>query len=117
MKLLKSAFIALTVLFGSISTALALEPTQAVDMIQGRIAETIKAIEDGADKETVLDMIKNAKKLSKEINANDLAAAKTQRAVAPMKKASAAIKKGKTEKAIAALKKSEQRWETVRDAF
>ncbi len=117
MKLLQSALIALTVFFGSISSAFAVGPTEVVDMIQGAIAETAQAIESDADKKEVLALIKKAKKLAKEINANDAAAAKTQRAVGSLKSASAAYKKGNTEKALVELKKAEERWEKVRGAF
>lgn len=119
MKLIKSAIVALTLLFsmGLFSSAWAVGPEQVVDMIQGKIAETVKAIDEGASADDISSLIAYTKKLAKEINVNDKAAAKTQKAIAPLKKAAVAVKKGDLEKAKDQLMKSEERWETVRKAF
>ncbi|MCK4841427.1 MAG: hypothetical protein KAT04_06040 [Methylococcales bacterium] len=124
MKLLKSVAIAaaLALSLGSFSTtAVACEdgrtcygPEQAIDITVGLVAEAIKAADDKSGKQEVMNLIKQAKSASKEINANDVVDRKRQRAVGELKKAKKALKNddfqtaedhlGKAEKGFAALK-------------
>ena len=78
MKLLKSAVIAFALAFslGSFSTTVAacedgrtcFGPEQAIDLVLGRIAESMKAINDGEEADKVQKLIKRAMDAKKEIN-------------------------------------------------
>lgn len=125
MKLLKSAVvaIALAVSLGSFSTtAVACEdgrtcygPQQAIDITQGKIAEAMRSIDDGDEKDTILGLIKAAQRSAKEVNANDKVAAHIQRAVGFLKKARGAVKRGKLVEATERLIDSEKKFESIKD--
>jgi len=118
MKLLKSAIVALTLALslGSFSTAVvACEdgrtcygPEQAIDLVLGRIAESMKAINEGADADTVQKLIKKAMDAKKEINASDIVSRHAQKANGHLKKARKAAKReGDLVKATKYLEKAE----------
>ncbi len=104
MKLLKSAIVAfsLALSLGSVSTtAVACEDgrtcfgtTEAINIILGHLAEAIKAIDSGADKDVILDHIRQAKNGSKEINENDKVDRNRLRANGFLKKARTAVRNG-----------------------
>ncbi|KAF3977489.1 MAG: hypothetical protein HFP77_07050 [Methylococcales symbiont of Iophon sp. n. MRB-2018] len=104
MKLFKSVLIAalLALSLGTFSTsAVACEDgrtcvafADAVKMIDEHISMAIEAIANEADTATILQHIKQAKNLSKEINENDKVDITRGRANGLLKKAKSAVKKG-----------------------
>lgn len=124
MKLLKSAVVALSLALslGTFSTAaVACEsgrtcfgPEQAIDLVLGRIAESMKAINDGVDASTVAGLIKSASDAKKEINANDLVSRHSQRANGHLKKARKAARKDDLVSATAHLEKAEKAFEGLK---
>ena len=118
MKLLKSAVVAcaLTLSLGSFSTtAVACEdgrtcfgPEQAIDLVLGRIAESMKAIVDGAESDEVSSLIKKASDAKKEINASDIVSRFASKANGYLKKARKAAKKGDMIKASEYLEDAEK---------
>jgi len=117
MKLLKSAIVALTLALslGSFSTAVVacedgrtcFGPEQAIDMVLGKIAESMKAINDGEEADKVQQIIRLAMNAKKEINANDLVARFAQKANKNLKKARKAAKNGDLVSATEWLEKAE----------
>lgn len=117
MKLLKSAIVALTLALslGSFSTtAVACEdgrtcfgPEQAIDLVLGRIAESMKAINDGASADDVQKIIRSAMNAKKEINASDIVSRFAQKANKNLKKARKAAKNDNLVEATEWLEKAE----------
>lgn len=113
MKLLKKLALGLflaTATVGTSSVAFAYEegrttfsPAQAIEMVEAQIKIAQDAITAGYKKDEIADLIKEAKDLSKEINANDKVDVKRQRANAHLTKARSAAKKGKMEEAAGHL--------------
>lgn len=118
MKLLKSAVVAcaLTLSLGTFSTAaVACEdgrtcfgPEQAIDLVLGRIAESMKAINDGAESDEVSTLIKKASDAKKEINASDIVSRHASKANGLLKKARKAAKKNDMIKATEYLEDAEK---------
>jgi len=117
MKLLKSAIVALTLALslGSFSTAVVacedgrtcFGPEQAIDLVLGKIAESMKAINDGKSGAEVQQIIRLAMNAKKEINANDLVARFAQKANKNLKLARKAAKKDNLVEATEWLEKAE----------
>ena len=117
MKLLKSAVIAasLALSLGSFSTAVVacedgrtcFGPEQAIDIYVGKIAESMKAINDGADSEAIEKLLKKTVSLKKEINASDIVARFASKSAKHVKKARKAVQKGDMAKATAELEIAE----------
>jgi len=117
MKLLKSAIVALTLALslGSFSTAVVacedgrtcFGPEQAIDMVLGKIAESMKAINDGKSGSEVQKLIRSAMSAKKEINANDLVARFAQKANKNLRKARKAAKQDNLVEATEWLEKAE----------
>jgi hypothetical protein len=124
MKILKSAVVALTLALslGTFSTtAIACEdgrtcfgPEQAIDLVLGRIAEAMKAANDGADPEVILKLIKKAKDGKKEINASDIVSRFASKAAGHLKKAKKAVKNGDLVKASEHLSDAEDGFEGLK---
>ncbi len=124
MKILKSAVVALTLALslGTFSTtAVACEdgrtcfgPEQAIDLVLGRIAEAMKAANDGADPEVILKLIKKAKDGKKEINASDIVSRFASKAAGHLKKAKKAVKNGDLVKASEHLSDAEDGFEGLK---
>lgn len=138
MKILKSAVIATTVALslGSFSTtAVAVclgmacmynhtTPLEGINATQGKIIESLKAVElrkstgvadidkDGED--PIANNIKEALKLSKEINANDKVDRNRNRANESLKKARTAVKEGDLVKATEFLTEADKRFEDLK---
>ncbi len=75
-------------------------PIEAIDTVLEKIAEVDHAINQGSHQSSeIVDMIKLAMALSKEINASDAVDVKRQRANAHLKKARSAVKKGHMDEA------------------
>lgn len=124
MKILKSAVVALTLALslGAFSTtAVACEdgrtcfgPEQAIDLVLGRIAEAMKAVNDGADPEVIQKLIKKAKDGKKEINASDIVSRFASKAAGHLKKAKKAVKNGDLVKASEHLSDAEDGFEGLK---
>jgi hypothetical protein len=117
MKLLKSAVVAvsLALSLGSFSTtAVACEdgrtcfgPEQAIDIYVGKIAESMKAINDGADAEVIEKLLKRTVSLKKEINASDIVARFASKSAKHVKKARKLVTAGDMAGATAELQVAE----------
>ncbi|NOR70271.1 MAG: hypothetical protein GQ532_11375 [Methylomarinum sp.] len=117
MKLLKSAIVALTLALslGSFSTAVVacedgrtcFGPEQAIDMVLVKIAESMKAINEGKSGAEVQQMIRLAMNAKKEINASDIVARFAQKANKNLKLARKAAKKDNLVEATEWLEKAE----------
>ncbi len=125
MKLLKSAVVALTLALslGTFSTSALAEcedgrtcfgPEQAIDMVLGKIAESMKLINDGADSGDVQKMIKKAMDAKKEINASDIVSRHAAKANGHLKKAIKAAKKDELIKATEHLEAAEKGFEGLK---
>ena len=137
MKLLKSAAVATTLALslGSFSTHAAvclgmacmynrMTPIEGIDATLGQVSEAMEAIQvrnsggaAGTDKdsdEVIINNIKEALKLSKEINANDKLDRNRNRANDYLKKARVAVQDGDLTKATEDLKEAEKRFSDLK---
>lgn len=138
MKLLKNTVIATTLAlslgsFSTTATAVCLgmacmynrmTPTEGIDATLGQVNEALTAIQvrnsggaAGSDKdsdELIISNIKDALKLSKEINANDKLDRNRNRANDYLKKARAAVQAGDLAKATEDLKEAETRFTALK---
>ncbi len=123
MKLLKHAAVAATLALslGSFSATAdvclgmacmynRMTPVEGIDATRGQISEALKAITDNAGAEAIVGNIKEALKLSKEINANDKVDRNRNRANDSLKKARGAVNSGDMAKATEQLKEAEKRF-------
>jgi len=125
MKLLKSAVVATTLALSlsSFSTTTAAEvclgmacmynrmtPTEGINATVVQINQALKAINDNASEVVIIDNIKDALKVSKEINANDKVDRNRQRANGFLKKARTAVRNEDFIQATADLKEAENRF-------
>lgn len=70
-------------------------PAGAIDNVSAKIAEAVQAIQEGSHMSSeIADIIRDASRLNKEINANDLVDRHRQKANGHLKKARKAAKKG-----------------------
>ncbi len=137
MKLLKSAVVATTLALslGSFSTSAAvclgmacmynrMTPIEGIDATLGQVTEALNAIQlrnsggaAGTDKDSddvIISNIKEALKLSKEINANDKLDRNRNRANDYLKKARVAVQAGDLTKATEDLKEAEKRFSDLK---
>ena len=137
MKLLKSAVVATTLALslGSFSTTAAvclgmacmynrMTPIEGIDATLGQVNEALEAIQvrnsggaAGSDKDSdgvIINNIKEALKLSKEINANDKLDRNRNRANDYLKKARVAVQNGDLTKATEDLKEAEKRFSDLK---
>ena len=137
MKLLKSTVIATTLALslGSFSTQAAvclgmacmynrMTPIEGIDATLGQVTEALEAIQlrnsggaAGSDKDSddvIISNIKEALKLSKEINANDKLDRNRNRANDYLKKARVAVQNGDLTKATEDLKEAEKRFSDLK---
>jgi len=125
MKLLKNAVVATTLALslGSISTTTSAEvclgmacmynrmtPIEGINATVTQINQALKAITDNASEVVIIDNIKDALKVSKEINANDKVDRNRQRANGYLKKARTAVRKEDFIQAKTDLKEAETRF-------
>lgn len=139
MKLLKSVVIAstLTLSLGAVSTdAVAVclgmacmynhnTPLEGINAVVAKISETVKILNhrktsglasgDKENDELIIDHIKEALRLSKEINANDKVDRNRNRANDSLKKARTAMKEGDLPKASEFLAEADSRFEGLKD--
>jgi ribosomal protein S20 len=137
MKLLKSAVVATTlaISLGSFSATAAvclgmacmynrMTPIEGIDATLGQVTEALEAIQlrnsggaAGSDKDSddvIISNIKEALKLSKEINANDKLDRNRNRANDYLKKARVAVQDGDLTKATENLKEAEKRFSDLK---
>ena len=137
MKFLKSAVVATTLALslGSFSTTAAvclgmacmynrMTPIEGIDATLGQVNEALEAIQvrnsggaAGSDKDSddvIINNIKEALKLSKEINANDKLDRNRNRANDYLKKARVAVQEGDLTKATEDLKEAEKRFSDLK---
>ena len=125
MKLLKSAVVAtsLALSLSSFSTPTTAEvclgmacmynkmtPIEGINATVEQTRQALKAITDNASEVVIIDNIKDALKVSKEINANDKVDRNRQRANGYLKKARTAVRNDDLKKATEDLKEAEQRF-------
>ncbi|MGR9014961.1 MAG: hypothetical protein ACU83U_15095 [Gammaproteobacteria bacterium] len=127
MKLLKSAVVAsaLALSLGSFSATAdvclgmacmynRMTPVEGIDATVGQVTEALKAISDNAGADVVITNIKEALKLSKEINANDKLDRNRNRANGYLKQARTAVKDGDLIKATEHLKEAKNRFSDLK---
>lgn len=125
MKLLKNVLLVTSLalslgLFPTVSTACEDGRTcvpfrQALSMIDGHIKEAMTAIEEDRDVKTILDHIKMAKDLSKEINENDRVDIARGRANSVLRKAKSAVKKAEMSEGIRYLKEAAKKFAALQN--
>ncbi|MFI3185529.1 MAG: hypothetical protein QX198_06060 [Methylococcaceae bacterium] len=127
MKLLKSAVVATTLALslGSFSATAdiclgmacmynKMTAAEGIDATLGQITVILKAVSDKAANDVIIEDIKDALKLSKEINANDKVDRNRMRANDSLKKARGAVKEGDLITATENLKEAEQRFSDLK---
>lgn len=127
MKLLKSAVVATTLALslGSFSTAAdiclgmacmynKMTPMEGIEATVGQVTKALIAINDNTGNDVVINDIKEALKLSKEINANDKLDRNRNRANDYLKKARVAVQDGDLIKATELLKEAENRFSDLK---
>jgi hypothetical protein len=138
MKLLKSAVVATTLalslgFFSTTASAVCLgmacmynkmTPIEGIEATLGRITEALSAIQarnnggaadsNNAGDDVIISNIKDALKLSKEINANDKVDRNRNRANGDLKKARVAVEEGDLNKATEHLKEAEKRFSALK---
>ena len=138
MKILKSAFITTTLVLslGSFSTTAyavclgmacmynKMTPIEGIEATLGQVAEALNAIQarnnggaadsSNAGDDIIISNIKDALKLSKEINANDKVDRNRNRANGDLKKARVAVEEGDLNKATEHLKEAEKRFSALK---
>ena len=127
MKLLKSAVIATTLALSlaSFSTTAdvclgmacmynKMTAAEGIDATLAKVNEAQKAVNDKAGDDVIIENIKEALAVSKEINANDKVDRNRNRANDSLKKARASVKGGDFPKATEFLKEAEQRFSDLK---
>lgn len=127
MKLLKSAVVATTLALslGSFSATAEvclgmacmynrMTPMEGIEATVGQVTKALIAIKDNTGNDVVIDDIKEALKLSKEINANDKLDRNRNRANDYLKKARTAVQDGDLIKATELLTEAENRFSDLK---
>ncbi len=127
MKLLKSAVVATTlalslgsfpataeICLGMACMYNRMTPLEGIDATVGQVTKALIALNDKAGDDVVINDIKEALKLSKEINANDKLDRNRNRANDYLKKARSAVQDGDPVKAAEHLKEAENRFSELR---
>jgi len=89
------------------------EPDVAIDNTVNKIMEARHAIDNGADSDQILALIKQAISLNKEINANDIVDRKRQKANSYLKKARSEVRKSALQPADSHLLEAENRFKAL----
>ena len=89
------------------------DPDIAIDNVVNKIMEARHAIDNGADSQGILNLIKEAISLNKEINANDVVDRKRQKAASYLKKARSEVKKSALQPADSHLLEAETRFKEL----
>lgn len=128
MKLLKNAVVASTLALslGSFSANAEIclgmacmynrmTPSEGIDATVGQVTKALIALNDNAGSDVIINDIKEALKLSKEINANDKLDRNRNRANDYLKKARTAVQDGDSAKAKELLTEAEKRFSDLKD--
>jgi len=90
------------------------EPLEAIDLTVELIREARHAIDNGNDAEGILNLIKSAKNMGKNINANDTVDVRRSRASKNFKKAAKALKSGDNQGAHTLLLEAEEKYKALK---
>lgn len=101
---------------GKIENATMEEVTYAIETTLKYAEETLEALNNGADKETILDLIRKTKQIAKEIEVTRLGPPK-MKASAQMKKARFAVRKDEMEKAKEHVEAGVKHYQVLRKRF
>ncbi len=102
---------------GKIENATLEEIIASINTTITRSEKTLEALENGADKETVLSLLSDTKQMAKEIHATRRAAVYKSKAGSQMKKARKAAKKDDLEKAKGHVKEGVELYKKLKKAF
>ncbi|MDC9728940.1 MAG: hypothetical protein PSN04_06380 [Methyloprofundus sp.] len=89
-------------------------PIEAIDLTVELIREARHAIDNGNDTAGILNLIKSAKNMGKEINANDTVDRQRAKSASFLKKAKKAMKAGDNQGAHTLLLEAEKRYEGLK---
>jgi molybdopterin converting factor small subunit len=89
-------------------------PAEGIDATVDQVAKTLKAVSNKADNDIIINDIKDALTISKEINANDKVDRNRNRANEYLKKARTAVKNGDLIKATEELKEAKNRFSELK---
>jgi len=89
------------------------EPDVAIDNVVAKIMETRHAIDNGADTQGILNLIKESIALNKEINANDIVDRHRQKAAKYLKLARKEVRASALQPADAHLLEAENRFKAL----
>ena len=89
------------------------EPDVAIDNVISKIMEARHAIDNGADSQGIINLIKEAKRLNKEINAYDVVDRQRQKAAKYLNLAIKEIKQSAFQPADAHLLEAENRYKAL----
>jgi len=106
-----------TIAAGKIENATLEEIKASIDTTIERSEKALAALENGADKETVLSLLSDTKQMAKEIHATRRAAIYKGKAGTQMKKARTAAKKDDLEKAKGHVEKGIEFYKQLKKAF
>jgi hypothetical protein len=106
-----------TIAAGKIENATLDEIKASINTTIERSEKTLTALENGADKETVLSLLSDTKQMAKEIHATRRAAVFKSKAGSQMKKARKAAKKGDLETAKNHIEKGIEFYKQLKEAF
>lgn len=106
-----------TIAAGKIENATLEEIKASIDTTIERSEKTLAALESGADKETVLTLLRDTKQMAKEIHATRRSAIYKSKAGTQMKKARFAAKKGDLETAKGHVAKGVEFYKQLKEAF
>ncbi len=106
-----------TIAAGKIENATLEEIKASIDTTIERSEKALAALENGADKETVLGLLADTKQMAKEIHATRRAAVYKTKAGTQMKKARSAAKKDDLETAKEHVAKGVEFYKQLKEAF
>ncbi|MEI8208078.1 MAG: hypothetical protein D0528_06090 [Methylococcales bacterium] len=90
-------------------------PTQAIDLVAGKVGTALEALKSGAKAEQVDDLIKDALSSSKEINASDKVFAARDKIHNKLKSARSSLKSGDKAAAEADLTAAQKAFTALKD--
>jgi hypothetical protein len=90
-------------------------PLEAIEATEGQVTKALIALKGNAGSDVVIDDIKEALKLTKEINANDKLDRSRNRANDYLKKARTAVQNGDSVQATELLTEAEKRFSDLKD--
>ena len=120
-KILTSSVIALSMAAASFTASAVANPSYedvkaAIENTLSKVEEAKTALDNGADKEAVIDMVTDARQLQKDI-ANNVLDVKRNQASSVLKKARAALKKDELASANASLADAVNRYKEIQQLY